>query len=149
MSLTASPAAALFTPLPQAITEGVAHIQRASNWQEKYRQIMLLGKQLPEFPAHLQQDAAQVKGCESNAWLYHQAQDNQHYFIASSDARIVKGLIAIILSETQGKSRVEISQYDLNKHFQQLGLSGQLSPSRTNGITALANAILAFSQQGS
>ncbi|QBF83738.1 SufE family protein [Shewanella maritima] len=147
MSARPTAESSLFAELPPSIFDGVTLIENAKNWQEKYRQIMLLGKQLPELPESLKHESAQVKGCESQAWLYHQLIDGKHYFIASSDARIVKGLIAIILSHTQAKTTKEIADFSISDEFQRLGLSGQLSPSRTNGITALANAIAAFSQE--
>ena len=70
---------------------------------------------------------------------------NSTYYCADSDSRIVKGLIAILLNaQPMERPLTEIASFDLNDYFQQLGLSGQLSPSRTNGLTALANAIKQF-----
>lgn len=115
--------------------------EQARNWQERYRQIMLLGKSLNKLDDSLRVDSAQVRGCESNAWLYHSEIDGKHYFIADSDARIVKGLIALLLIACNGKSSREIQAFSPDHYFTQLGLQGQLSPSRTNGLLALANAI--------
>ena len=115
--------------------------EQAGNWQERYRQIMLLGKTLPKLDDELRVDSAQVRGCESNAWLYHCEIDGHHYFVADSDARIVKGLVALLLIACNGKSSAEITAFDPDNYFSQLGLQGQLSPSRTNGLLALAKAI--------
>ncbi|GIU07133.1 MULTISPECIES: SufE family protein [unclassified Shewanella] len=115
--------------------------EQAGNWQERYRQIMLLGKSLPKIDESLRVDSAQVRGCESNAWLYHSEIDGKHYFIADSDARIVKGLVALLLIACNGKSSSEIGAFSPDDYFTQLGLQGQLSPSRTNGLLALAKAI--------
>ncbi len=115
--------------------------EQAGNWQERYRQIMLLGKSLPKLDEHFRVEGAQVRGCESNAWLYHCEIEGKHYFIADSDARIVKGLIALLLIACNGKSSSEICAFDPDNYFSQLGLQGQLSPSRTNGLLALAKAI--------
>ncbi|MCL1140110.1 SufE family protein [Shewanella pneumatophori] len=117
--------------------------EQAGNWQERYRQIMLLGKALPKLDEQLRVDSAQVRGCESNAWLYHTEINGLHYFIADSDARIVKGLIALLLIACNGKNSAEINAFEPNEFFAKLGLAGQLSPSRTNGLLALANAIKA------
>ncbi|ABZ75393.1 Fe-S metabolism associated SufE [Shewanella halifaxensis HAW-EB4] len=115
--------------------------EQAGNWQERYRQIMLLGKSLPKLDDNLRVESAQVRGCESNAWLYHSEIDGKHYFIADSDARIVKGLIALLLIACNGKTSSEITAFSPDSYFTQLGLQGQLSPSRTNGLLALAKAI--------
>ncbi|WP_445945998.1 SufE family protein [Shewanella sp.] len=134
----------LFNELPQEISQGVSLIKAANNWQEKYRQLMLLGKYLTPVPLALRQESAQVKGCESQAWLYHHQQLGQHFYLADSEARIVKGLIALLLAATQGQTTAYIHAFDLEQYFNDLGLSGQLSPSRTNGLTALANEIKAL-----
>lgn len=134
----------LFNELPQEISQGIRLIKTANNWQEKYRQLMLLGKHLTSLPLALRQESAQVKGCESQAWLYHLERQGKHFYLADSDARIVKGLIALLLAENQGQTQAQIQAFDLEQYFNELGLSGQLSPSRTNGLTALAREIKAL-----
>ncbi|WP_394131836.1 SufE family protein [Shewanella maritima] len=145
MLKTVTPPATLFCDLADEIHQAVTLIEQAPNWQEKYRQIMLVGKKLPSLPTEFQLEQAQVKGCESQAWLYHHQHDKQHYFLASSDARIVKGLIALLLAATQGKTSEELGRFNIEQYFTQLGLDGQLSPSRTNGINALNQAIIDLS----
>lgn len=113
----------------------------ARNWQERYRQLMLLGKLLPTLSDEFRVEPAQVKGCESQAWLYHKEIEGKHYFIADSDTRIVKGLIALLLCYAQGKTTKQIADIDFNAYLDQFGLTDQLSPSRTNGLFALAKAI--------
>ncbi|MCL1141159.1 SufE family protein [Shewanella gaetbuli] len=141
MSPASTPAESLFEPLSEALIQGEKLIANATNWQEKYRQIMLLGKKLPSLAAEFRQESAQVKGCESQAWLYHRTINGKEYFVADSDARIVKGLIGLLLVATQGQSAEVIRQFDVTEYFNQLGLSGQLSPSRTNGLHALVQAM--------
>ncbi|CAM3211356.1 Fe-S metabolism associated domain protein [Shewanella violacea] len=63
------------------------------------------------------------------------------YYLADSDARIVKGLVALLLTACNGKSADEIVAFDIDAYFDRLGLTGQLSPSRTNGLFSLAKAI--------
>lgn len=120
----------------------LARFEQAPNWQERYRQIMLLGKELPRLTNELRLESAQVKGCESDAWLYHIEQGGKHYYLADSDTRIVKGLIGLLLSACHGKTQDQILAFDPAVYFKQLGLEGQLSPSRTNGLHALAKAMI-------
>ncbi|GGP46139.1 Fe-S metabolism protein SufE [Shewanella saliphila] len=147
MSPSKIPESQLFTALPAELTSAVTQIEQAKNWQDKYRHIMLLGKQLPTLADEFKQADAQVKGCESQAWLYHHQHNGQHFYLADSDARIVKGLIAILLVATQGKTTEQISQFEVTQYFDTLGLSGQLSPSRTNGLSALAEAIKRYAKE--
>ena len=143
MSQQVKPTAEQFLALPLTndAQATLSLFEQAGNWQERYRQIMLLGKTLPRLDDDLRVDSAQVRGCESNAWLYHCEIDGQHYFVADSDARIVKGLVALLLIACNGKSSAEITAFDPDSYYGQLGLQGQLSPSRTNGLLALAKAI--------
>ncbi len=129
--------------ISQSAQATLALFQQASNWQERYRHIMLLGKTLTKLAEQYRVESAQVRGCESDAWLYHSKIDGKHYFLADSDARIVKGLITLLLIACNGKTSAEINAFDADDYFSQLGLQGQLSPSRTNGLLALAQAIKA------
>ena len=79
-------------------------IEIAAGWQQKYRQIMLLGKQLPAMPDALKVDDALVKGCESKVWLYIEFDHSENSLVLAgdSDTRIVKGLLALILALYNG-----------------------------------------------
>ncbi len=142
MTLQLIPPAADFGYQVQDAAMLLSRFEQAPNWQERYRQIMLLGKALPSLADEFRLETAQVKGCESDAWLYHIAQEGKHYYLADSDARIVKGLIGLLLGACHGKTREQILSFDPATYFKQLGLEGQLSPSRTNGLYALANAMI-------
>lgn len=144
MSQVPQPTTESFLALELNSADILPLFENANNWQERYRQIMLLGKTLPKLDEAYRVESAQVRGCESNAWLYHSPIEGKHYFVADSDARIVKGLIGLLLTACNGKSSAEIANFDIEGYFDMLGLTGQLSPSRTNGLFALAKAIKAF-----
>lgn len=118
-------------------------IQQASGWQQKYRQIMLLGKQLPPFPEPLKVDDALVKGCESKVWLYvdFDLSENHLVLAGDSDTRIVKGLLALILALYNGLTPDKVRNIDAYEQFELLGLINHLSPSRGNGIKAIVDKI--------
>ncbi|ABM00981.1 SufE family protein [Shewanella amazonensis] len=130
-------------PLAQLVNQ----VQQAPNWQEKYRALMLGGKALAPLSPEWQTEDARVRGCESAAWLYHHGEQGKHYFIAGSEARIVTGLIALLLGACSGKTSDELAAFDAAAYFSALGLEGQLSPSRTNGVYALANRIKELSRE--
>ncbi|BCV67725.1 Fe-S metabolism protein SufE [Shewanella carassii] len=121
-------------------------VSSANNWQDRYRQLMQGAKQLPALPPELQTEAARVRGCESAAWLYHYQIDGKHLFIADSDARIVKGLIALLLHAMNNSDSQTLAQFEPKAYLKQLGLEGQLSPSRSNGLYALISRIIELSQ---
>ena len=110
-----------------------------NNWQERYRQIMLLGKELPSLPESRRTDDALLHGCESRVWLHHYYDDETQklYFLADSDARIIRGLIALVLVVFNGKTALEIEELDLESWFEELELVNHLSPSRGNGLKSI------------
>lgn len=114
----------------------------AKGWEGKYRQIMLLGKQLPALPEADKDKQYLVEGCESQVWLHHKQDDDGRYlFAADADARIVKGLLVIVIAAFNGKSAIEIAQFDVEQYFARLDLLKHLSPSRSNGIHAIVQQI--------
>ncbi|WP_449360910.1 SufE family protein, partial [Alishewanella longhuensis] len=64
------------------------------------------------------------RGCESRAWLlhYYDNSSDKHYFVLDSEARIVKGLLAIMLSFVNGLSQQELKQLDIQRAFDALNL---------------------------
>ncbi|MEH8018503.1 SufE family protein [Rheinheimera muenzenbergensis] len=123
----------------------LAQLQQEKDWQSKYRILMQLGKKLPPVPEKMKQPHLLVKGCESRAWLmhYHDKVADKHFFVLDSDARIVKGLMAIMLCLVNGMSSTELAKFDLCHKFDQLNLKPYLSQSRGNGLTAMAERIKA------
>jgi len=125
------------------------NIETAAGWQQKYRQIMLLGKQLPVMPEVLKVDDALVKGCESKVWLYidFDHTENSLVLAGDSDTRIVKGLLALILALYNGLTPEQAAQINAYDEFERLGLISHLSPSRGNGIKAMVDKIQTMAKQ--
>ncbi|CAH0990869.1 Sulfur acceptor protein CsdE [Sinobacterium norvegicum] len=125
--------------LGHSITESslIDQCQQCGDWESRYRVIMQLAKQLPPMPSELCCESNQIHGCESQVWLTIYSQDQRYYFIATSNARIVKGLLAALIAAWQGQNGDFIQQFDANHYFHQLGLSKHLSPSRSNGLAAI------------
>lgn len=112
------------------------------SWQEKYRQIMLIGKQLPRLPDAFQVESAKVHGCESNVWAYSRIDDGTITVFLDSDAKIVRGLLAIVLSYFQARKIQDVNVDDFTEYFERLELTKHLSPSRNNGIQAVSQQLL-------
>ena len=122
-------------------TEVINKLTTSSGWDGKYREIMLLGKSLKQFTPELRTDEALVSGCESSVWLHHLWQDDKLCLAVSSDSKIVRGLLSIVLAKFIGNTREQIQQIEIDIYFKELGLSQHLSPSRSNGINAIVNKI--------
>lgn len=112
-----------------------------SDWEDKYRYLIELGEKMPSFPEGEKTDKNKVLGCQSQVWLIHEKQGDQFYFKATSDAIIVRGLEAVLLTFVNGKTAEEIRSLDLEKLFHQLGLEENLSPTRRNGFISMIGRI--------
>lgn len=131
-------------PFGLTITENTLCQQFSSltQWEEKYRQLILLGKQLPPLPADLKQEGIEIAGCENRVWLGHTRQaDGTLHFYGDSEGRIVRGLLAVLLTAIEGKTPEQLMDGDPLALFDALGLRTQLSASRSQGLDALANAV--------
>ncbi|KLN62810.1 cysteine desulfurase sulfur acceptor subunit CsdE [Vibrio sp. VPAP30] len=131
------------TPFGTEITaDDIAQtMQDFKSWEDRYRQVIQWGKKLPAMPEEFKSEQVTVSGCESTVWLVSKNLDGKWYFCADSDARIVRGLIALVLAAFDGKSSQEIQSFDIDAYFAQLGLVKHLSPSRGNGLNAIVEQI--------
>ena len=118
------------------------HFSNAKGWDGRHREIMLLSKQLERLPRNERSNDFLVQGCESDVWLKPQIDNSGLWqFQADSDAKIVRGLLVIVLAIFNHQSREAILSIDIDAHFEQLGLIQQLSPSRGNGLRAIVERI--------
>jgi cysteine desulfuration protein SufE len=123
--------------LPADAVTALEVFQNAAGWEQRARLLMQWGDRLPALSDVDKNDANRVHGCESQVWLVGALDDGHWQFAASSDARLIRGLVALLLARVNGLSAVELQQVDLPEWFNQLGLSRQLSPSRSNGLNAV------------
>ena len=112
------------------------------DWEDKYRFVIDLGKDLPglDDPDRIEENL--IRGCQSQVWLTHDlASDGTLHFHMDSDAFIVRGLISIVLSALNGKKPDDIVQFDIEGLFSELQLLQHLSPTRGNGLRAMIERI--------
>jgi len=116
------------------------------DWEDKYRFIIDLGKELPDMPESDKQDDNLVRGCQSQVWLTADIDtDDRLHLAMDSDAHIVRGLIAIVLAAYDGQTRRFIADFDIEQLFEELDLMKHLSPTRGNGLKAMIGRIRALS----
>ncbi|MCU1750865.1 SufE family protein [Pseudomonas sp. 6D_7.1_Bac1] len=123
--------------LPAEALVALETFQAAAGWEQRARLLMQWGERLPTLSDEDKTDTNRVHGCESQVWLVGALQDGHWQFNANSDARLIRGLVALLLARVNGLSAEELRQVDLPDWFNQLGLSRQLSPSRSNGLNAV------------
>ena len=125
------------------------NIENSASWQQKYREIMLLGKTLPPLADILKTDDALVQGCESKVWMFVEFDltENALVVIGDSEPRIVKGLLALILALYNGLTPEEVLNVNAYEEFEKLGLISHLSASRGNGVKAMVEKIQTLAKQ--
>ena len=111
------------------------------SWEDRYRYIIDLGKELPTMDDSLKTDERIVRGCQSQVWLAHSVDNERLYFQADSDAHIVRGLLAVVLAAYNGRSSQAILDFDVEDYFNKLDLVRHLSPTRGNGLRAMVGRI--------
>ncbi|QQD17125.1 SufE family protein [Spongiibacter nanhainus] len=111
------------------------------SWEDRYKYIIDLGKELPAMPDELKTEDRLIRGCQSQVWLEPSEQDGYFEFQADSDAFIVKGLLGVILSAYNHKRAGEILDFDIDSYFDELDLMRHLSPTRGNGLRAMVQRI--------
>ena len=111
------------------------------DWEDKYRFIIDLGKDLGGLAESDKIDAHLIRGCQSQVWLTHKTAADRLTFQMDSDAHIVRGLIAVVLVIVDGRKASEIQQLDIEGVFGQLDLLAHLSVTRGNGLRAMVSRI--------
>ncbi|HEV2531099.1 SufE family protein [Phenylobacterium sp.] len=112
------------------------------DWEERYRYVIDLGKDLKPLTDAERTGPNKVRGCASQVWLVTEPQDDGSLrFRGDSDAHIVRGLIAILLRLYSGRAPGEILAFDAKAAFDRLGLSGALSAQRSNGLASMVARI--------
>lgn len=110
------------------------------DWTERYQYLIDLGRKLPPFADEQKVEANKVHGCQSQVWLEANGDARRMDFLAISDSSIVSGLIALLLRVYSGRSAEEILATE--PHFiEAIGLAKHLSPTRSNGLTAMLATI--------
>ena len=109
-----------------------------------FKSALELGRMLKPLPEAAHSDANKVRGCASQVWLEtHVSGDKPPVltFLGDSDAHIVRGLVALILTFYSGKTAPQILGEDALALFEKLGLHAHLTPQRSNGVKAMVERI--------
>ena len=128
-----------------AITDALAELRDEfdllGDWEERYRYVIEMGKDLAPLTDAERGEANKVRGCASQVWLVTEPHDGMLGFRGDSDAHIVRGLIAILLRLYSNRTPAEILAFDAKAAFDELGLSGALSSQRSNGLASMVARI--------
>ena len=115
------------------------------DWDDRYRYVIELGRTLEPMPEAEHSAANKVQGCASQVWLSRKLARNGGEpvlsYLGDSDAHIVRGLIAILLTLYSGRTPQEILSTDAIAVFDEFGFREHLTPQRSNGLRAMVERI--------
>jgi len=131
-------------PLESTATEAQATIRDEfayfGDWSERYQYLIDLGRKLPPFPEEWKTEENRLLGCQSMVWIVAEGDASKLDFKAISDSAIVSGLVFLALRVYSGRSAEEIVATEPD-YIADIGLAKHLSPTRSNGLTALLGFI--------
>ena len=120
-------------------------------WEDRYRFLIDLGRQLPALATEHKVEDNLVKGCMSSVWLVADCHDIEGErvleFNADSDSAIVKGLIAMLRRIYSGQNPRDIVAFDVDGFFRALDLGQHLSMGRRNGLSEMVQRIKVLATQ--
>lgn len=127
------------------INEIIENFELLDEWDDRYRYLIELGRELTPMPEAAHNEDNKVRGCASQVWLEtHVTRDGGEpvlTFLGDSDAHIVRGLVYLMLALYSGRSAREIVDTDPQALFAKLGLDAHLTPQRSNGVRSMVERI--------
>lgn len=117
------------------------------DWEDRYRYIIELGQSLPDLDEALKTEANKVRGCVSQVWLINTPRKTDGHttlhFDGTSDANIVRGLVALLFALYNDKTPEAILAIDPKAELAAFGLEEHLTPQRSNGLASMVERIRA------
>jgi len=137
---TGSPRLRPAQALLDAQSEIVDTFGMLEDWTDRYQYIIDLGRQAPPFPEAWKIEEYRLKGCQSQVWIVTTLKDGCMEIQATSDSAIVAGLIALLVRVYSGRKPADILATPPD-FIRQIQLEDHLSPTRSNGLSAMVQQI--------
>lgn len=111
-----------------------------NDWEDRYKEIIQIGRTLPPYPEDKREEKFKVKGCQSQVWLYPEFKDGKVFFEADSDAVLVKGIVGLLTTVYSNATPDEILSTK-PEFLKEVGITEHLSMNRSNGLAAMMKQI--------
>ena len=127
----------------EAQDEIIEEFSELDDWMDRYQLLIDLGETQTPLPEADKTEQNLIDGCQSRVWLVCEEEGCKLTFRAESDALIVKGIVSLLVRVLSGHTPREILEADLY-FIRDIGLSEHLSPTRSNGLLAMAKQMRAY-----
>ena len=118
----------------------IAEFSNFEDWLDKYNYIIELGKDCPVINEKDKVNENLIKGCQSKVWLSAKLEEGRIRFRADSDAVITRGIVSLLIRTFDNQTPADILSADIS-FIEKIGLKEHLSPTRSNGLTAMLKQI--------
>lgn len=109
------------------------------SWEERYRLLIQLSRQLPKLSEAELQNVSEIHGCESRLWFAFEKSPRK--VLAYSDARLMQGILMIVQTALLEKSDAELAEFNLQRLFDELKITPNLTSTRLNGLQKIQGLI--------
>ncbi|MDX5595608.1 SufE family protein [Pseudovibrio sp. SPO723] len=132
--------------MASSIEEILDGFEFLDDWEDRYRYVIELGRELEPLSDEERNEANKVQGCVSQVWLAKSLDTGADgkpllKYKGDSDAHIVRGLVAIVLAQYSGRPAEFIVKDDIDQVFDKIGLQEHLTPQRSNGLRSMVQRI--------
>jgi cysteine desulfuration protein SufE len=124
----------------ERVSQVKARFLQFKDWEDRYKELINLGRQLPAYPEDKREEKFKVKGCQSQVWLCPEFKEGRVYFHADSDAVLVKGIVGVLVSVYSDSTPDEILSTSPD-FLKEVGITEHLSMNRSNGLAAMMKQI--------
>lgn len=122
------------------IEQIVERFTRHSDWEDRYRELIKIARNLEPLDESFQTEKYRIKGCQSQVWLVPELREGKLHFKADSDATLVKGIAALLVEAFSGLTPEQVIENDAD-FLRQIGITQHLSMNRTNGLANMLKQI--------
>ena len=123
--------------------EIIEEFSELDDWMDRYQLLIDIGSEQEPLDEKYKTESNLIDGCQSRVWLQADYRDGKLWFMAESDALIVKGIVSLLIRVLSGHTPQEILDADLY-FIERIGLREHLSPTRSNGLLAMVKQMRAY-----
>jgi cysteine desulfuration protein SufE len=122
--------------MQRRITQIKERFLQYKDWEDRYKELIRLGKELAPYPEDKREEKYKVKGCQSQVWLYPEFKEGRVLFSADSDAVLVKGIVGLLVGVYSDATPDDIL-LTKPEFLKDVGITEHLSMNRSNGLAAM------------
>lgn len=118
----------------------IEDLNMLGDWFMQYEYLLEISAELTHIPEELRSDDNKVSGCQSGVWLLLSYENGKVKVQADSDALIIRGILAVIVSLLNDRTPDEITAYQ-PRFIEETNVKNQISTDRFNGINSVIRSI--------